>query len=194
MSARKRHSKPVAAIVCLAAGLTVTGCGGETADTAHGKTFQNDVISFTYPGNWKITEDQKLEYPYYTTVENSGNAVTIVFTLEAGDDVGLQEFVGRYIDFFSAEMDKKYAWEAGESKVSAVASRADFQTVTERFVLKKLNAASPHTRYYRRKASPDYICYVVSQAPDAELSLADPGFDQIVETLAVARRRPHGVD
>ena len=182
------------AVICLAGTLTLAACAGEPADTVHGKQYRNDMLAFTYPGNWQIVDEQFLDYPYYTSIENKGNAVTIVFTVEAADDIGLRGFIARYIDFYRSEMDKKHAMEAGPATFGPVTTFKDAESVTERFTLKGTTATSPHTRYYRRKASADYVCYVVSQTPDAELHLVSAGFDQIVETLAVARKQAHGVD
>jgi hypothetical protein len=194
MKLSKVYFRMKPAVLFLAVVILLTNCGGKAADTAHGKQYANHMISFTYPGNWEVSDEQILNYPYYVEVKTNINSFSVIYIVESMDDPGLQDFAGRYIDFYSTEMDKNRLWEAGKSAVGEITRTPDYESITERFILKKIQASSPRTRFYRRKAGTDFVCYVVSQAPDVELSLVAAGFDQIAKTLSILNKTTHGVE
>jgi hypothetical protein len=85
---------PIIAAV-LAAALSLAGCSTKP-DLGHLKTFSDDRIAFSYPGNWKITENVTEKGPpgyRYLFVESPGSAIFSITQFYMDTPVDLKTYV-----------------------------------------------------------------------------------------------------
>jgi len=170
----------LAALVVLAAGLTLASCGGKKADTAHPITYRKDGLSFQMPGNWRVTEDASEEGIRYLFVEEPGDAIVVVQLLGADDALGIAEYARSFAEQAKEGTD---VGTLSASTFSRAGEAGGYETLRETFHMTLLGVTVPHTRDYRRRLFGDQVCFLVAQVSDEDRGLVTGGFRLITSTL-----------
>jgi len=161
------------------------GCGERSPDLARAKTYSSELISFEYPGNWRIFDEHKSDFPVYAVVESPWNASLSVLVFRSADAMRLEEFISEYRDFFSMEtgIGTGEAYTEEPPRLSEATVTGGFETVTENLKVSAGKRDVPCTRSYLRKKSGAYVCFVIDQCPDTDLALDAPGFALVTGSL-----------
>ncbi|RFA29286.1 hypothetical protein CAI21_09375 [Alkalilimnicola ehrlichii] len=160
--------------------IVIAGLAGceKAADVASPELYEKHGVSFSYPGNWKITEDAQQGSVRQIIVESPGDAIVIALIYPAADAVSLNEFAERFASHVQQEasiitMDKATFSSSPEANTR----------IRERFNVSLLGVKVPHVREYNRAEGGDTVAFLVSQAAEEDLAKVKPGFELIVDTF-----------
>ena len=167
--------------ISLALALSLTlSCGEPSAQVGKPKLYSKDGVTFSYPGNWKVTEDSNQPDFRYIIVETPGDAIFGIHIFPEALAMGLKDYAQWYVD------DMSKALPVGRITTSAFAPTrmsGGFEMIKEEFSISLLGETIPHTRHFRRKQTGSEVCYLTSQAASGDYLKASPGFDQIVNSF-----------
>lgn len=171
-------------ILLLGVALIVTGCGEPTADVATPKHYDKNGLTFQYPGNWKIDEDEELEGGiHHLILETSGDALVVVqlFPLELADPLE------GYAREFSIQSNAALPFgKMVDSKFTPMPEKAGFARLQEDFSMKLLTETIPHLRRYGNRDFGGKRCFLICQVATEDLSKVQAGFEQIEASVDVA--------
>ncbi|MBN2352119.1 MAG: hypothetical protein JXD23_06065 [Spirochaetales bacterium] len=170
-----RRPSALALVVCL--WFLAAGCGERPPDISHHGGYSSELISFNYPGNWRIFDEQKSDFPVYAEIQSPWNATLSVLVFRSAGAPRLDEFIAEYRDFFRLKTeigDEAYTGEP--PRLSKATVMGGFETVTEKLKVASGRRDVPCTRTYRRKKEGGYVCFVIEQCSDANLATVAPGF------------------
>ena len=151
----------------------------ETVDRTSLAIYENAHVRFSYPGNWKVTEDVGEGTLHFITINSPGNAFLIIQIYAQQDFIPLQQFAEQFSEFVQRE---------DTSSMMSDSSFSDFEEggrygVQENFLSKALWFQLPHIRRYYSVTDNDKTAYLISQAATADLSRVEAGFDLILNSL-----------
>jgi len=160
------------------------GCE-RVADISSPIKYENEGISFSYPRNWKVTEDVRRQDFRYIFIESPGDAIFIVQIYSRNDAVSFNEFVR----WFSSQSKKETPVGKMEdntfSTVEKTTHGEGVKGVKENFSMTLLGTQVPHIREYYTIDSNDEVAFLVGQAATEDLSKTEPGFDLILSSFVI---------
>ena len=71
----------------------------------------------------------------------------------------------------------------GASVFTREGEKGGYEVLRENFSETILGRSIPHTRTYRQKTVGDEVCFIITLAPDEDLSTEKPGFELICASL-----------
>ena len=156
--------------------------------------YEKDAISFSYPGNWKVSEESSLEDGVELrtiNVESAGNALLMIQSFKPAVEVDLDQ----HIEITMKAMEE----EVGKQVGGLVDSARGVVTPFERPLLGAsrpgrragitvavLGERVPSSVALQAAVLADRTVLVFTTIPDEDRASVEPGFDQVIETLAVA--------
>ncbi len=161
-------------LTCLLA-ISVVGCWERQADVSSPQSYSKQGLSFQYPGNWKVTDDENFDFFRYLFIESPGDAIVIIQIFGREDALGLKEFSADFAD------GAKEDYTLGSISESSFQMADDY--LEEQFSITILNETVPHLRRYMRLEFGQKLCFVIFQVADEDLEKAAPGFQLIVSSL-----------
>jgi hypothetical protein len=154
--------------------LTVVGCTRQ-ADVSKPQHFRDEVVSFDYPSNWKITKNEGLRSGRLIFVEAPNSAVVILTVLNPEIDVALDE----YANDFKTNLGTAAPFRlVKNSAMSANASGIDCK-----FSLELVGVKVPHTANITKHVFGDIKVICLTQVADEDRRRVDAGFRLIRRTL-----------
>ncbi|MGO1069953.1 hypothetical protein [Lysobacter sp. CA199] len=168
----------------LAAGLIVllAACGEPAANVAQPKPYDRLGVHLQIPGNWKLSDDQRIASMHYLTVESPGSAIFIAMVQSDGARE-LEEFARS----FSAEADKQTpSMLKRESRFDLSAFTEG--TIRERYVVSIAGVKVPHLREYRKITGAHRTAFLITQSAEEDLKQTQPGFDLLVKSFQLTDR------
>lgn len=173
--------KNKAYMLCLTATLILSfGCSEQPATVDEPKSYTQDGLSFDYPGNWRVTEDNQEKGVRDLSIETPGNALMIIQIYSEDCAVEILEFAKLF-----ARATKKSApiGNISDSEYDSVSEFSGYEELTERLTVTMLGQQLPYTREYWMKSFSERVCYIIASVTDEEQSLVAEGFDLVVSSL-----------
>jgi hypothetical protein len=187
------HRAALLVVALLAVALLAAAGCERRPDVAHPKTFDEGGLSFAYPGNWKATARTLTQGEVTTrsiTVESPGTALVMIEEFKPAVEVEAKTFVDemlRHMDGLAGGKSR------GLVRVEALATRPVQERILGatrsgqryRFRMTALGEKVPHTIAAYRVTLDDRTLVLITQAADDDLRLVEPGFAQILGSVAV---------
>jgi hypothetical protein len=180
-------------IATLVASLLVTGCEEREADLGSAKIYQRHGIFFSYPGNWKISEESNEIGIRYVFVETPGNAIAIIqlFPLEVAQTLNQYSR-----DYASAAAEATAIGKISVSKFQDLGMKNGYARIKETFSITLLGEEVPHVRTHWSKDVAGSRGFIICQAATEDLPKVEAGFGLLAESLkweaaeGVAKQKP----
>ena len=161
--------------------LGLVGCE-KTADISSPVKYEKDNISFSYPKNWKVTEDVVQQEVRYLFVESPGDAMFVAQIYAKPDAVSLSEFV----EWFSSHSKEEIPiGNISESSFSDIEETAFSPGIKESFSVSVLGGKVPHIREYYIRESSKKVAFLIAQAATEDLGKVEPGFNLILSSFII---------
>lgn len=163
----------------------LAGCSEPKADLSAPKTHQSGGITFDYPKNWTVTEDEPMPEFHYLFVETPGDALVIYQSYPQEDAIDLLE----YVEAFSSETSSAIPiGEMTQGAPKTLPPSNGFDWVQEDFSINLLGEKTPHQRIYGSKVLGDRTLFLVLQVATEDAANVMPGFDLIRSTLRTSNQ------
>jgi hypothetical protein len=192
------RSLAAAAVFCVAMSV---GCGpiidavfGEpVADVDHPKAFARAGLAFSYPGNWTVqAEEETIEGIALTTmsVESPGAAILTMVQYQPGT-----EFGPGYAEEFLAGLELEIKSTVGGAMEVKGLGVVDAERTLlgqkivgkqKRLMITVIGEKVPHTQGAFVIDLEDRTVVIYSQVADEDIKKAQPGFDQVLDSLKVS--------
>lgn len=163
--------------------LVLAGCE-RVADVSKPQGYDKGGIRFSYPANWKVSDDTEEEGVRNVIVESSADSIFVVqayprsvafslndYAQNISDEIGVSLPVGKQenVRFARSRTDVK-----GGQDVEAIDETADLNMLGQRV---------PLTRSYYRIDGGDRVLLMFHQSTAEDQAKVSPGFDLILQTV-----------
>ena len=165
-------------LVILSFAFLVSSCE-KIAETGKPQQYKGDGFSFTYPGNWNISEDVDEEGMRYLIVESPGNAIFLAQVYDEETAPDLDTYAQWYSDQAKTQMPFGTAEPGKRTKNERRIDGELRSGLYERFDVRLAGTRTPQILEYYRVDSGGKAYILVSFVPDTDLDQVSPGFDQI---------------
>ena len=179
----------------LAAALSLAGCGTKP-DIDHLKTYSDKTIAFSYPGNWKITENVTETGPpsyRYLFVESPGSAIFSISEFYSAVPMDLKTYVLKFLESQQrntqdaikvGSLDLVKMGETSLQDIDLVIMGRKREGFKHTFTLTLLDTKVPHiAHFYAIDDAQDETLILMDQAPEEDAAGEKPGFDAIYGSL-----------
>lgn len=133
-----------AAFLGFAVAALLAACGEPAANVSDPKPYDRLGVHVEIPGNWKLSDDQRVAGVHYLTVESPGSAIFIAM-VQADGNRELEEFARS----FSNEADKQTPGLLDRSTRFDLSAFAE-GTIREHYTISLGGVKVPHLREYRK--------------------------------------------
>ena len=163
--------------------LSLTACD-RPADITSPKQYDQNQIQLSYPGNWKITEEESDDDFSYLAIEG-GDALMVLQLYAKAEALSLEEFAKVFSE------STKEALPIGEIvDIEFLSAKRNIQSelstgTKELFSIKLWGESIPHVREYYTIESKEKVLFIISHIPIDTLPLAEPGFKLVYETVMI---------
>ena len=154
------------------------------ADVASPAKYEGKSIQFSYPRNWKVTEDSREEGFRFISVESPGSASLMVHVYPKQDAVSLRDFV----EWFSTATKHESSLSTTTTSFSDIESSAfspSKKGVREISTTKISSTVMSFIRDYYVIDTGDKRGFLITHAPEEDLATVKPGFDLILGSFAL---------
>ncbi len=155
--------------------------------------YEKDAISFSYPGNWKVSEEGSLEDGVELrtiNVESAGNALLMIQSFKPPVEVDLANHIEITMNAMQEEVGKQVAGMAGSTRGGVTDFERTF--LGERRTGKRaaititaLGEKVPSSVALLGAKLEDRTVLLFTTIPDEDRSNVEPGFDQVIDSLKV---------
>lgn len=164
--------------------LSLFGCE-KTADISSPLRYEKQSIRFSYPANWKVTEDVEQSNFRYLFVESPGDALFTAFIYSKQDALSLSEFAAWFSEQAKQEtpignIDKNSFSAAEKATMSGIKTG-----IRESFSIVLLGQQIPHIREYYFINASNKVAFLISQTATEDLTKVEPGFNLIFSSFVV---------
>ncbi len=153
-------------------------------DTTSPTIYEKGGIRFSYPGNWKITEDMEDEDNQNIFIESPGNAVFIIQIYLSQDSVPLPQFAEQFSNIANQETSSSMISNYSFSDLEELTTQGNRYGIQENFSIKVLGNQLSHIRRYYSVTNNNRVAYLISQATTESLTKVETGFSLILETFS----------
>ena len=170
---------------CIAVSLfciLMVGCERQ-ADLTNVQKYAKDGVSFSIPGNWKVTEDKSDNGFRYLIVETSGNALLAVNIYPKEHSIALRKHVEDMIEFSIKEMPFGTRTKGTVSEVKSSFEGRTLHGYKNEFVISLTGVNVPHEGVFYSFNSDLQIAYVSSQVATEDFSKVKNGFELVLSTF-----------
>lgn len=167
----------------------LAGCGEQQADLISTKSHQSGSISFSYPGNWKITEDSTVVEIQNLFVETPGEALVILQSYPVDIADNLTTFSQSFS--FSAA-DETLIGDVSESTFTDLSNKSGFVWIEEEFHMTLFGETIPHRRLFGAKDIRSQRIFLVMQSASEDYAKVEPGYKLIWSSLRSTRLATEG--
>lgn len=148
------------------------------------KLYDKDGLRFSYPDNWKVTEDEVLENGLrYVNVEDDDNTVFILSMFTAEDPMDLDEYAENIATGMPEEVSIGKLSEVKKEIAIRMIAGKNTQGIRHKFSISILGEVAPHTRDFFRIDGATYAPIIMIQAPDEDWNAANKEFQVIFDSL-----------
>lgn len=166
----------------------IIGCGERNANVINSENYHKSGISFSYPGNWEVTEDLEENGYRYIFIESPGDAIAKIEIYDKGN-FKLSEFVELDIESLKSEMPKFFKLsDRGEIKeLQKVIGEKLLKGYRYEFNLSILGVDVPHVTEYYMFQSKTESAYISNQVAVEDLSKVQNGFNIILDDFKIQK-------
>jgi len=166
-----------------------------TAQVDTPQRYEKDAISFTYPGNWNVTEETNLENGIEVrniTVASAGNAMVMIQTFEPAVPIELGAHFEVVMTAMQDAVDKQIAGLADGTRGAVTDFERAFlgeQRAGKRgeITVTILGEKVPGLVSMFVAGLGDRTVLLFSTVPDADRAKVEPGFDQVIDSLKATK-------
>ena len=153
------------------------------ADISSPKFYEKNKVSFSYPKNWRITEDVEETEMRYIFIETPGDAIFIIQIYSKEEALSLSEYAE-----WSSE-------EARKQTPLGMRPKGKFSEIEKKFQSKKLKGireymniivlseSVPHITDYYKVEYGDKAVFLICQVAVEDLKMVKPGFEIILKSF-----------
>lgn len=134
------------------------------ADVSSPLSYAKEGISFVYPGNWKIEDDENLDGTKFLSVESPGDALFLV--MESPDDgTGtLQEFVKSFSESFGGEIPIGTVEKPTASDIQRKGKTGQLRGISQRIEISLLGERTSFIQEFFAVKAPGKTAFLVCQS------------------------------
>ncbi|CAN5270217.1 hypothetical protein BH11PSE11_BH11PSE11_28180 [soil metagenome] len=155
------------------------------ADVSAPAKYDANGISFAYPKNWKITQDEKFDQIHQITVESPGAAVFIATVAPGQTYESLADFATAFAKAAEAAVPMGMLGKTERIK----SEDSPENRIAEKFSMSIAGVEVPHLREYRLLNAKARSAYLVSQTADEDRAMTSPGFALMQKSFAIGETR-----
>ncbi|QQS42887.1 MAG: hypothetical protein IPM63_08120 [Acidobacteriota bacterium] len=181
-------SRRILCILSILFSLIVFSACEKPAETENPSVYRKDGITFTHPGNWRVTEDVEEDGYRYLILETPGDALFMVQVYDEDEAYDLDSFVESYSDQVKTEAPFGTAEASSRSPIERLIDGELRTGIYERFSLRLVGIRVPQIVEYYRIESGGRVFFLISFVSDEDLEMVSPGFDQIFGSFAIEKR------
>lgn len=182
MAVADRLRRVVACGLGLGLAVLLSACGEPAANVATPKSYDRFGVHLQLPGNWKVSDDQRIAGSHYLTVESPGSAVFIAI-VQADSGLALETFARD----FSAEADKQTPVATTRETRFDLSHFAE-GSIREHYIVSLGGVKVPHLREYRKITGARRSAFLITQSADEDLARTQPGFDLLLRSFKLSDR------
>jgi len=154
--------------------------------------YEKDGISFSYPGNWKVSEESSNEGIELRTinVESAGNALLMIQSFKPAVDVDLANHIEITMNAMQEEVGKQVAGMASGTRGGVSDFERTFlgeQRTGKRaaITVAVVGQKVPSSVALLGAKLEDRTVLLFTTIPDEDRSNVEPGFDQVIDSFKV---------
>jgi len=157
-----------------------SGCGEPKADISSPKSHRSGDLVFSYPKNWKIDEDMKLEGFQTIFIETPGEAIVILQSFPKEDSQELMDYAE---EFSVGAASETPIGQIVDVKLTQGPQANGYEWVTESFKVNLLGESLSHQRVYGSKDIGEKRVVLIFQVASEDAGNVQAGFDLVRDTL-----------
>ena len=165
--------------------LSLVASCDRAADVSIPVSYNKKGVNFSYPSNWKITEDDEQNDIRYVLLESPGNAIFIIQVYLSEDAVSIRE----YAEWFSEEAIKETPiferTEGSFTKVKAIVDGKEVPGLRQDFSINVFSLPVPHVSEYYRIEKGNKVAFLISQAAEDDLKYEAEGFELLIKSFQI---------
>lgn len=165
--------------------ITLASCTEHQADIENVKQYENNGITFEYPGNWEVSEDIEESGFRYLFVEAPREAILKIEIYPKKESFTLLEFIDLDIKGFESEVPTGFTIsdKSAITKTQKLVSGKLSTGYKYSFNLSALGTDVPHVQEYYMLNTDSKSVYVMTNVADEDLHLEETGFELILKTI-----------
>ena len=157
------------------------------ADIASPQSYSKDGISFRYPGNWKITEEEVFEglgdKTKIINVESPGDAIVLICYYGFEVDQTLEGFAKEFTESMKGEIPLGKLGESRFSGITREGKAGQLQGVRNKVEIIFAGESIPHIQEFFALRKQGKTAFIVCQSAEEDIEMTEPAFRQIVGSL-----------
>ncbi|MCK5726848.1 MAG: hypothetical protein KAH22_08500 [Thiotrichaceae bacterium] len=167
-------------LLCLL--ITLSACETKAEITSPLK-YNKHGVSFDYPSNWKISDDNFKKDVHFLTIETTGDAVFLIQIYKESEALALKD----YALLISASIAKSMP--IGEMKtksmnaIKIMTKNGEIEGLQENISLTLLGQNIPYIRKYYSITQANKVAFLISNVTTDQQKYSNIGFDLIVKSL-----------
>jgi hypothetical protein len=154
------------------------------ADVNSPQFYSKDGLSFSFPGNWKITEEEIFEALGEKTkiinVESPGDAIVIICAYGFEVDQTLKEFAKEFTENMKGEIPLGKVGESRFSGIKREGKTGQMQGLRNKLEMTFVGESIPHVQEFFALKKQGKTAFIVCQSAEEDLKKTEPAFGQIV--------------
>ena len=148
------------------------------------KEYSKDGVKFTYPDNWKITEDNIIEgKSRFINLEDADNSIMAITLPEAGYTFELKEYSDNYVESMKTEIPIGTLTDSSTEDTQRKINGQQNQGIRKKFSITLLGEKVPHIVDFFSVPSREGDAIVLIQVPEEDWKAADKEFQIIFDSL-----------
>lgn len=154
------------------------------ADISSPQVYSKNGLSFSYPGNWNITEEEIPgglgEKTKLLNVESPGDAIVIICAFDYTSEQSLLEWARDFSQSMKEEIPFGEVGDAQFSDVSRMGKTGRIKGIKNKVELSFLGETVPHVQEFFSIRNKETSAFIVCQSAEEDLEKTEPAFRQIV--------------
>ena len=164
--------------------LFLSGCE-KAADISSPLKYSQDKLSFSHPGNWKMTQDEMQNNFRFIFVESPGDAIMTILVFPEKGDESLQDFASRFSASAREATPVGTLSEGVFTEKERIFKNKKLKGLHEKFSITLLGTDVPHIREFYSIESKNAVAYLIPQTASEDAQKTEPGFELILSTFSI---------
>jgi len=162
----------------------IAACSERPADLETKRIYEKQGLSFSYPGNWEVTEDSVNEGVRFIFIESPGAAITKIEVYPKEESFDLKEFVELDIEAIKDGMPNILDLDDNNAEEIATSINGiKFDGYKYEFNISIVSIDVPHIAEFYLHSSELKNAYLTSQVAAEDFEKVKEGFGQILSTF-----------